>query len=227
MKPFTLAMAQIPHDKLWVKYVGYQHDPYGQWLKYFDEHPEYTHVAICPDDMMPHPKGVQRLWDTARKEGIIVSACANVDKNTFDCPYRTSWPIAATKNLPSLKFPRNYDWYTWHELKETRNGKGSLVQVRHSGVAFMILSREMVNKISFKGDKGYLNVNKPSAYDVGISHDLEELGEKQYLDTDVFFAHFRYGSKIQNGKKAPCLIIDKHGEDNRVTSLYNLVPFAR
>ena len=225
MPSFTLAINKIPHDKLWVKYTGYNKDPYGQWLKYFHDSPEYTHVAICPDDLIPHPQGVKQLWETAQK-GTIVSACANVDKRDFGCPYRTSWPIAASKNLPSLKFPRDYDWYTWHELTELTNGS-SLVQVKHSGVAFMIIPRDIVNKISFKGDMGSLSENKPSAYDVGISHDLINQNIPQYLDTSVFFAHFRYGSKILNKEREPHLIIDKWGEDNKVRDLYQLEPFVR
>ena len=226
MPSFRLAINKIPHDKLWIKYTGYNLDPYGQWLQYLKEHPEYTHIAICPDDLIPHPKGVEKLWKEAQK-GTIVSACANVDKNTFDCPYRTSWPITATKNLPSLKFPRNYDWYTWHELKEQRNGKGSLVQVKHSGVAFMILSRAIIPKIGFCGDMGSLSEQKPSAYDVGISHDLINQNIPQYIDTDVFFAHFRYGSKILNREKEPHLIVDNYNKEDEVRDLYKLEPFVR
>jgi len=225
MATFSLAMNKIPHDKLWVKYVGYQHDPYGQWLQYFKENKEYTHIAICPDDIMLHAKGVRELWSKAQN-GHIVSAMVNVSKNDFECPYRTSWTIACTKNLPSLKFPRNYDWYTMGELDKLRNGS-SLVPVPHTGVAFMILTRSLVEKISFKGDRGSLNDAKPSAYDVGISHDLNDMGIKQYVDTDVFIAHFRYGSEIQNGKKEPHLIVDKWGKEQEKKPLYDLVPFDR
>jgi len=228
MPSFTLAINKIPHDKLWVKYVGYQHDPYGQWLQYFKENKEYTHIAICPDDLIPHPKGVETLWEHAQ-DGIVVSSMLNVDKRDFDCPYRNMWPIAATKNLPTLEFPRNYDWYTIGEIKEyLRYNDLTLAPVPHTGAGFLILPRELVEKVTFLGDKESMTYReKPSAYDVGISHDLAKNGITQYVDTSVFFAHFRYGSEIQNGKKEPHLIVDKWHQDPIIKPLYEIVPFAR
>lgn len=225
MPNFTLAINKINHDKIWVKYTGYNKDPYGQWLQFFHDNPEYTHVAICPDDLIIHPFGVSQLWETA-KTGKVVSAVCNVDKKTFDCPYRTSWDIAASKNLPTLKLPRDYDWWTWGELQRAA-GDNDLYQVKHTGAAFLILPRDIVEKLHFKGDLGYVETNKPSAYDVGISNDLNNLGIPQYLHVKVFFAHFRYGSEIMNNKKEPCLWIDKIGEERETKSLYDIVPFCR
>ena len=76
---FKLAIDRINYDKLWVKYMGYQYDPYGQMRDFFLQHDEYTHFAICQDDLILHPKGVQTLIDDLELYPII-SACFNVEK---------------------------------------------------------------------------------------------------------------------------------------------------
>lgn len=90
---FTDAINSISHDKLIVKYLSYLDGPYPQAREFFLKHKQYTHFAICPDDLIVTPQGVEQLIESAERRDFIAGMC-NVDLTDLDM-------LAMTYNLPS------------------------------------------------------------------------------------------------------------------------------
>jgi hypothetical protein len=189
---FTLAINTIPHDKIWAKYIGYKDDPYGQLKKFFMEHTEYSHFAICPDDLIPNTRGVAQLWEDAQKFEYVSGLC-NVNLEDLAPKRRDHWQVAVTSNLPTLaRRTRKYLWMSWGRVQKLGD---PIAEVQWTGTPFAIISRRVMGLLSFTGDMRANNTDKPTAYDVGICHELQTLGIPIRVDTRVFFPHWReYGN---------------------------------
>lgn len=185
IKQFHDAIKKIPHDKLWMKNMPYTMDPYGKARKYFMKHKEYTHFAICPDDLIVTKEGVEQLIADAKKYSVVSGTC-NVNMDDLEANEKMN--LAMTTNLPTLKRGdcRKYNWIQKKDL----DSMGAIISVPWSGTPFMILRRDVLEQFKFDGD-GPANNATPFSFDVGIAHELKKLGIKQYVDTRVFFLHYR------------------------------------
>src|SRR3990167_869159 len=192
------ALEKLPHDKCYVKYVGYRDHPYLMGQTEFLKNKEYTHFAISPDDMIPTVEGVAQLWKDAKKYPVIMGMC-NVDMTDESL-------LAMTMNMPSKKREgRHFIFHRDEHIPYLRKLFNSpIVQVPWCGTPFAILSREIVEKIQIIGDMRWNSeVSHAESQDIGIAHDLKELEIPFLVDTRVKFKHMRYGAKIQVGYKQP------------------------
>lgn len=205
---FTEAIAKIPYDKVWIKNAGHELQPYQMMRSFFLEHAEYTHLAICSDDLIVTLEGVEHLIQLAEKYPLIMGIC-NV--NIADHP---DGFMAVAKNEPrGRESGRTYDFYTRKELK----GKG-IIRVKWSGFAFPIFARQVVEAIHFDDDGRWNGGRRAGANDIAMCHDLNALGIPIMVDTSVYFYHHRIGRALF-GKDPPELWYDRDG-------IRQIVPFG-
>lgn len=189
---FIESIKNIDHDKLVVKYLGYEDHPYLQAQKFFLNHKQYTHFAICPDDLIVTPEGVEQLIQDAKTMDFVAGMC-NVDLTDLDM-------LAMTYNLPSKKrVGRRFIWYRKEDLQYKNQ---DIIPVGWCGTPFAIINRETMEKIKFIGDLRWnQEANHTESQDIGICHDLKDLGIPVMVDTRVSFHHMRYVGTIQVGYK--------------------------
>jgi len=139
---FTDAINSITHDKLIVKYLSYHDEPYPQARKFFLKHKQYTHFAICPDDLIVSEEGVNQLVNDAETRDFIAGTC-NVDMTDMDM-------LAMTYNLPSKERKgRRFVWYR----KEDLQFREPIINVGWCGTPFAIFPRRVIEKLQFLGDQ--------------------------------------------------------------------------
>lgn len=194
---FIEAIKKINHDKFIIKYLGYEDNPYPQARKFFLKHTEYTHFAICPDDLIVTPEGVEQLVKDAENMDFIAGMC-NVDLTDLDM-------LAMTYNLPSRKrIGRTFVWYRKDDLKYKEQ---KIIPVGWCGTPFAIFSRKIMEQLEFLGDARWNEgASRTESFDIGIATDLKEMGISEMVDTRVFFRHMRYGGAIQVDYKKPYII---------------------
>jgi hypothetical protein len=208
---FEERMALVLHDKYWMKYHSYDLHPYNKARNFFLNHKEYTHFAICPDDLMITPEGVDKLWQSAQTLKVIMGTC-NVEP--------ASTELAMTRNLPSKeRGGRIYDFFSETDV----NGK--IIQVDWCGTPFAIFQRSVIEKLTFDGDRKW-NKNKTAfAYDVIIAHDLKAMKIKINVDTSVKFYHKRHVFKVLNDSMNPVWWWDRVGKDRVIDPEFRLRVF--
>ena len=195
---FITAITKIPHDKLAVKYVHYADEPYPQARQFFLDHKEYSHFAICPDDLIVNKKGVDQLWKDAKTGLDFIAGMCNVDLKDMN-------RLAMTYNLPSqYRAEREFAWYRKDDLKYKNH---DIINVGWCGTPFAIMPRKVIEQFEFTGDiiwnpKG----DKTESFDIQIAHDLYDLGIDEMVDTRVFFKHMRYAGEIEVGYKEPYML---------------------
>lgn len=193
---FTEAINSINADKLIVKYLSYHDEPYPQARKFFLQHKQYTHFAICPDDLIVTPEGVEQLIKDAETRDFIAGMC-NVDLTDLDV-------LAMTYNLPSKeRAGRRFVWYR----KEDLEFRDSIISVGWCGTPFAIFSRKLIEKLHFLGDQRWNDgASKTESFDIGIATDLKSMNIQEMVDTRVFFHHMRFGGESKVGIKQPYML---------------------
>lgn len=150
------AWAKLPYDRIEAKYYV-ERIAYQLLRKFFLEHKEYTHLAICPDDLVIKPEHVQKLLQELEKHDYptIAGVCnVNLDDKIEYC--------AITHNLPHPTRPDpekkriGWRWYQWYKFDELPD---HVFAVPFSGFACQIIRRDMVERYNFLDDA------KPNGYD--------------------------------------------------------------
>lgn len=196
---FAERVAKLPHDKFWIKYHSYDLKPYQKARDFFLKHKQYSHFAICPDDLMVTEDGVVKLWKLAQKLDVIMGTC-NVDMTDMD-------RLAMTSNLPDgRRESRAYDYIDRNEV----NGK--VIQVPWCGTPFAIFKRKIFKHVFFQGDRKWNPGRTAFSYDVSIAHDLKAVKIAINVDTSVFFKHKRHEFPILCGKEDPTWWWDRVGK---------------
>jgi len=202
---FEECVAKLPHDKIWFKYHPYYKEPYNKARAFFLAHPEYSHFAICPDDLMVTPEGVEKLWKEAQTRDVIMGICnVGVTEETKDI-------LAHTKNLPSLERDgRKYEFYRKNEVD------GSIIKVKWCGTPFAIFTRRTIKKFGFNGDRAFDSNGWGFSFDVGIAHDLHKRKIPLYVDTSVYFHHKRFVFPVLNKSFYPSVWFDEYGKSRKI-----------
>lgn len=195
---FIEATKKLKYDKLWVKYY-YQQQAYNYGRDYFLGHDQYSHLIILPDDLivkwwqldilLSNPDVVMSGWcpNTIRVQGFD-----NMDSNiSFSLP-----PDPPRTGIYSL-----YNFISIEDIQLFLNTGTSLIPVRFSGFAPMIIPRSVLEKIPFRTSDG-------CCVDSCFSIDLAEHEIKQYVDLQCQTRHIRHPA-IMVGQQEPYIKFER------------------
>jgi hypothetical protein len=134
-------------DKLWCKYYK-ELEAYQRIRKYFLSHPDYTHLIICPDDLIVKPYDLTRLiHGLNRYSHPILSGMCNLDSKEET---KSLVNITPLKHVPHAEpYLRRY---VWMSTKSKRMRKGEIFQVGYAGFGLFAIRRDIVEKIPFRHD---------------------------------------------------------------------------
>ena len=174
---------QIQHDKFVVKYKN-QITAYTESKKFFLEHPEYTHIIVCPDDLEVTPEGVKQLLDDIRDFGYqTISGYCNIDESQPDT-YAIQ-PLG-TDMTPDHPNTTKGSWYMKDEKPILPLDK-FLLQVAHVGFSCQIIERSLFEKVKWIGASGGGLHN----FDWQFSKDCQKLDIPIFVDIRVKLWHRR------------------------------------
>lgn len=205
---FEQAIALIPHDKIWEKYKTYAQGPYQHMRAFFLDHKEYTHFAICPDDLIVTPEEVDRLWQQmVTKDLPVLMGICNVERQDHGNP---NGELAMTHNMPDGN--RSFRTYEFYRKSELAGLPDPIVQVPWCGTPFAIFRRDVAEKLTLSGDMRWNPGTSCSySFDVDIAHDLHNLGIPLLVDTSCYFYHLRTRDHMMLGIKEPAVWYDHDG----------------
>lgn len=172
------ALDKIKYDKFIVKNHK-ETTAYQLGHNFFLKHDEYSHIVICPDDLLINLDSFNILCDAVKEHGYNnIAGVAEVDQiNVNECDFvYCCIPIGA-------------DWHDWYRKIKTRNRHiilpKSIFQAGFTGYACQFIDRELANKLSFTG---YLD-NKKTALDRQMAIEMNEMKIPMYVEPNAFFKH--------------------------------------
>lgn len=174
------------YDVVLFKYFPQASEPYKRIKRYFLKRKRYTHLAILPDDLVVDREGVNKLVELVlsdpRRYTVVMGNCFV----EYGLP---SLQYIFTSNLPALKREdRKYDW-----IPAETPQVGPVVTAPYCGTPFAILSREVVEKVTFDTDLKWnkFHGNVGFSEDVVLAHDLKKFDIPIYVHTGAFFDHLK------------------------------------
>jgi len=201
-----LAHRSLDADMLYAKYLT-ERNAYPLLKDYFLKHPEYTHMIICPDDLVILPKDlVQLAVDIYNNDYPIISGICNVDLDITKDFY------SITENIPHPVRPLmpkegerkwGWRWYSWYNdisiKREQELQKQEIIQVWHSGFALQALRRDVVEQIDFVTDSEANNIQnwESAGTDVMFSNSCALSGIPIFADPRIKMLHLRKSGKVE------------------------------
>lgn len=178
-------MDKIKCDKLFAKYYE-EFDAYKNLRDYFLKHDEYTHMVLCPDDLMVTSEVFNVLKEAIEKFNLrVLSGICNYDyqnQDKYNC-----WQ--------SLQ--KGYGLITNYMTQEEMDrAPGGIIQVQFEGFACTWIRRDVVEEIEFRGvmweDKSL------HSFDWQFAVDCATRGIPLYVHKKAKMLHLacRYGPKM-------------------------------
>jgi hypothetical protein len=138
------------YDRLYAKYFP-EKIAYTKLRDWFIEHTQYTHLVICPDDLVIKKEHLDQLIkDLEESNYAVLSGVCNVDNGVHKDF------LNVTENLPhptKIVPERNqigWRWYSW--VHQDTIFPNPITSFWFSGFACMIIRRDVVNRIGFMDD---------------------------------------------------------------------------
>jgi len=215
------AIDSINHDRLWVKYHP-QLEAYHVGRMYFLEHMQYTHLMIIPDDLVVLPEHVETLLSNCENYKVLSGWSNNTSLKTLqlggneleaDLLPEDAPDVDTTTSMTSL--PPNppsmgtYEGYHFDKIEHMEVlgkmpllGKGTIHKILHTGFAPTMMTREVVERIPFRGDE-----TSGCCVDSCFSLDLHKEGIEQFVDASVRTFHMNiHPRNIKVGRRPPVVI---------------------
>ena len=192
------------YDKLWVKYSPeYVTYPIirDEFLK--DENKHYTHLVICPDDLLIDDKAKLELLleDSEMLDNeFVISGYCNVDISE-----NSKYANVTEYEVTNERHQRTYKWFTLDELESKTSD--FLIEVKFSGFALMVIPRSAIEQVPFRNDSftGMFD-GFGCCTDVLFCNDAISKGYKIFVDSRVRLQHLKQSDQntselIQNNPK--------------------------
>ena len=169
---------KLPYDKFIVK-NHLETTAYQLGHNFFLKHDEYTHIVICPDDLVIDTVNFDMLKSDIIKHGFNnLSGVCVVDEINVD-----------DSNVMYACVPKGADWHEWFRKVKTRNRHQllpkTIFQAGFTGYACQFINRELAGKLSFTGALD----NKKTALDRQMAIEMNELNIPMMVQPNAIFRH--------------------------------------
>jgi len=174
----------IPDDKFIVKYV---HAPQAYTLirEFFLKHEDYTHLVICPDDLVVNGLHIEKLcYDLELYNYPVLSGICPITRDS------DLWNACIDLLPDPVRTKRKWEFMT-DQMRMIRTG---VIQVKWMGMSAAFMRRDVVEKIPFQSD-AKVN-NRPLGargfnFDVMFCNDCYNANIPIHVDTSVIIEHLK------------------------------------
>lgn len=191
---FKYYIDKLRIDKFWAKY--YKQDEAYKLIRDFFLDNDYTHLIICPDDLIVKRTDLDQLLFTSTTYDLqVVSGTCTIDMYEW---HSGILGITPSDQIPSMNtYERIYNWIT-DDSPLVKNGEP--FEVGFNGLALCCIRRDVVEQIEFNNIDGCCN-------DVRFANDCHRLDIKLMADPKIKMLHLKKSDLDYNefmvGKKTP------------------------
>lgn len=171
--------ADIPHDKYIVR-MKLEDEAYRDGRDMFLDNKEYTHLVICPDDLIIDYESFMILKEDVKKYNFCnIAGVANIDESQPDV-----YSCKAVGVDPTTKEAGSY--------LEKGDFTG-ITAVGFTGFACQWIERSLVEQLTFTGA---CNGGR-GCMDLQFTNEMDKLSIDQMVDFSAFFYHMRNAQHLK------------------------------
>jgi hypothetical protein len=177
IREVKFAMSCILADQLWVKYMPEQraYDTIRHW---FLERREYTHLVICPDDLVVSPK-VHLMLKADLEQFRHIKVLSGVCNINSEPQYAGKLNVVTSHRINPIRADRTYDYL---QIKDIRPDS-PIIRVAFAGFGYMWIHRDIVEQVPFRDDTSPNKMRGAGgAVDVMFCNDCYDAGIDVYAD---------------------------------------------
>jgi hypothetical protein len=168
------ALAELPYDKLVIK-MKRQNVAYPEAKEWFLNHEEYTHLVICPDDLvLDYDTFMILARDVKEYEFSNLCGICNLEEGT---------PDTYTPKALGIDYSDNTASSYW--TKETIPDE--IFEVGFTGSACQFIERDLVKLLSFTG---YCE-NGQGCFDAQFAKEMTDMKRAILVQPEALFWHMR------------------------------------
>lgn len=185
------ALKETGYDRLYAKYYP-EKTAYNLLRDYFLDHEEYTHLVICPDDLIIRKKNIDTLiWDLEQKDYPILSGVCNVDSAATKDFLNITWNLPHPKRTVPEKGV--IGWRHYHWVHKDQKIDPVVRPFLFSGFAAMFIRRDVVKRYKFTDDANQNGTPSliTGAIDVMFANICAIENIPQMVDTAVRMEHLK------------------------------------
>ena len=179
---------------------------YSLLRDYFLNHWEYTHLVLCPDDLLVTNDDFDILINDVKEfDYPVISGICNL---TYLDKDREKY--AASKSIPGYSI-KDYVFITKAEIEEWKRNKEYIQPVKFNGFALSFIRKDVISQFCFDGNQGLDRV-------FGINCDNRNI--PMYIDirAECFHIKYRMGFEVYEkffvGKEPTCCIFSSKNNNN-------------
>jgi hypothetical protein len=200
------------YDILRIKYDFDEKHAYNSGREWFLAHPEYTHMAILPDDLLVDVKHVDKLIeDLENYDYDVLSGISNFAMSTarfFE--NMTAIDYKKYEAVDQIRKTGRFDYFKqimsrkeYKQIKEDmKNKQNTIIRVAMSHFPFTIIKRHVVEKIEFG--------HNLMGVDVVFFQSCIKLNIATYADLDVELWHIKGIEDNKQMQKSIIMAFDKN-----------------
>jgi GT2 family glycosyltransferase len=185
-------LAKIPCDKFLAKYHS-ELAAYRILKQFFLDHSEYTHMVLCPDDLIVTKRDfIIILTDVIEHNYPVIGGICNMSEQEPNIYAASYGPLPKSKGESTI--------LPWLDEAEISHTIDPIRRVKFDGFACTFIRRDVVEKIDFAP------FVLKCCFDLQFSVDLEKRGIPQYVDVRAKMLHLRGTDKameIKTGLQTP------------------------
>jgi hypothetical protein len=202
----ALGQVNKDYDLLWLKHMP-EYMAYQTMQTLFINHRDknYSHLVICPDDLLIEKDKLQILLDDyhtcldpKERDITIMSGYCNVDHGAFKY-----FANISLDNVSPNRNGRTYNWLTLEDMRfrkqifdnhpNTNNHKKKyLLKVKFAGFPLFVIPRKIVEQIPFRNDSPTGEFDSCGCcVDVMFCYDALQKGYQIYVDSRVGLDHLK------------------------------------
>ena len=190
------ALKKTGYARLYAKYFP-EKIAYNLLRDWFLDHEEYTHMVICPDDLIIEKEHVDTLIaDLKEYDFPVLAGVCNVDMA------KNKDYLCITENLPHpqrvVPERKQIGWRFYAWVHKDTKFPAPIVQVPFSGFACQFIRRDIVKKYHFADDAKYNGTPEliTGAIDVMFSNVCAIERIPLMIDTRVRMKHLKGGQRF-------------------------------
>jgi hypothetical protein len=204
----------LPYDKFIVKY-RLEKEAYQNGKNFFLNHEEYTHLVICPDDLVLHYDAFEMLKrDVEEHDFLNLCGVSFVDEDSsaYCCK---PMGVDITKSTKESYYQKTGT----KGIKDNQILPNEIFDVSFTGFTCQWISRDLMEKLSFDGG---CNDGK-GCMDLQFAYDMK--GIPMLVEPNAYFTHLRNRCKnevkewLVNGDHTGYSVYLKNGEEYKINSI--------
>lgn len=181
-------------DKFYVKYTK-EYPAYQKAQEFFLENDHYSHILICPDDLLIEKEHIiQLIADTMQYNYPVIGGLCQVDNDDFKDDMAFSLTPFKPRISDRFRYFEKFDKYFFHDKLRSEYQDNPILRTMWQGFPLTCIRKDVIQEIGFRDDAEFKGLPRGSGccIDDGFCYDCIQNEIPMYTDLRIRMNHLKF-----------------------------------